>query len=279
MDYRSLLVHLEPDSTSSEARLQLAIALARECEAVLVGTAARMTRSPVIGDPYGIAAIDGQLLEAERMSIEEELARLERMFGEQTSGKDLRTDWRCAVSYPDAFIAREARAADLVIVGRGERQRSAAHQFPDPGDVLMRAGRPVLVVPPGASALGGKQIVLAWKDTREARRAVWDALPALGRAEAVHVVEVAEGDDLNAAAARLTDVVDHLSRHGVKAEAEVRTLRERSVADELILFAELKGADLIVAGGYGHARLREWAFGGVTGDLLRHCPKCCLLSH
>jgi nucleotide-binding universal stress UspA family protein len=74
-------------------------------------------------------------------------------------------------------------------------------------------------------------------------------------------------------------VVDHLSRHGVAARAEVRTQRERSVADELILVAEVQGADLIVAGGYGHARLREWAFGGVTRDLLRHSPKCCLLTH
>jgi nucleotide-binding universal stress UspA family protein len=65
----------------------------------------------------------------------------------------------------------------------------------------------------------------------------------------------------------------------VAAKAETRTRREASDADELILVAEQDAADLVVAGGYGHSRLREWVFGGVTADLLKHCPKCCLLSH
>ena len=85
--------------------------------------------------------------------------------------------------------------------------------------------------------------------------------------------------DLDPAVARVDGVVSYLERHNVVAEAEVRTQRERSVADELLLVAEQVDADLVVAGGYGHARLREWIFGGVTGDLLLHSPKCCLLSH
>jgi nucleotide-binding universal stress UspA family protein len=181
---------------------------------------------------------------------------------------------------PAEVLARESRAADLVIVGRDlERLRLGVYQSADPGDVLMRAGRPLLVVPPGLSRLEGKHIVVAWKDSREARRAVWDALPLLTRAEMVHVVEVTEEEDLDLGATRAADVVDYLSRHEVNARAEVRTKRERSVADELVLVAETLGADLIVAGGYGHARVREWAFGGVTSDLLNHSPKCCLLSH
>jgi nucleotide-binding universal stress UspA family protein len=143
----------------------------------------------------------------------------------------------------------------------------------------MRAGRPLLVVPPGTGNLDTKHVTVAWKDTREARRAVWDALPFLKSAESVHVIEVAERDDLDAAVARTADVVAYLARHEVNARAEARTKREKSVADELILVSEQVGADLIVSGGYGHARLREWAFGGVTSDLLEHSPKCCLLSH
>ena len=75
------------------------------------------------------------------------------------------------------------------------------------------------------------------------------------------------------------DVAALLARHGATARGEPLELRGRAVADELLLAAERHGADLIVAGGYGHARLREWAFGGVTRDLLARCPKCCLLSH
>ena len=121
--------------------------------------------------------------------------------------------------------------------------------------------------------------MVAWKDTREARRAVWDASPFLRMAEAVHVIAVVDAEELNAATVGVSDVVRHLERHGIKARAEVRTQREASPADELILVAEQRGADLIVAGAYGHARVREWVLGGVTRDLLTHCPKCCLLSH
>jgi nucleotide-binding universal stress UspA family protein len=93
------------------------------------------------------------------------------------------------------------------------------------------------------------------------------------------VVEVTADADLQAAARRVLEVSAYLKRHGVQAEAEARSRREASDADELILVAEQNNADLIVAGAYGHARFREWIFGGVTADLLRHCPKCCLLSH
>jgi nucleotide-binding universal stress UspA family protein len=127
--------------------------------------------------------------------------------------------------------------------------------------------------------LAARHIVVGWKDTREARRAIWDALPFLKRAEAVHVTEVASGSELNEAARRAADIVAHLERHQVRASAEVRTRREASAADELILVAQQHAADLIVVGGYGHARAREWIFGGVTRGLLTRSPMCCLFSH
>lgn len=144
---------------------------------------------------------------------------------------------------------------------------------------MMAAGRPVLVVPPGTGSLSADHVVIGWKDTREARRALWDGSPFLRAAASVVVVEVAREAEREAAQARIADVVRHLERHQVKARAEVRARGAASVADELILIAEQNGSDLIVAGGYGHARLREWIFGGVTRGLLRHCPQCCLLSH
>jgi nucleotide-binding universal stress UspA family protein len=145
----------------------------------------------------------------------------------------------------------------------------------------MRAGRPVLVVPPSVSALEGRRALVAWKDTREARRAVADALPLLAHAEEVLVVEAVSGDaeERDQALRRAGDVAGLLARHGATARGEALEVRGRTVADELLLAAERHGADLVVAGGYGHARLREWAFGGVTRDLLARCPMCCLLSH
>ena len=85
-------------------------------------------------------------------------------------------------------------------------------------------------------------------------------------------------DEVEQARRRVDDVAALLVRHGATARGDAIGLRGRAVADELLSAAERHGADLVVAGGYGHARLREWAFGSVTRDLLVCCPKCCLLG-
>ena len=279
MSYASILVHVEPDSTSSDARLDLACVLARRFSASLVGLAAAAIRPPLV-DAFGGAVLVGEVMEAEEEQIRSELSAAEQRFRSHAGVQAISATWRAEVGLPAQVLARECRSADLVLLGRDlERLRAGIYRSADPGEVIMAAGRPVLVVPPGADKLAAGHIVVAWKDTREARRAVWDASPFLRMAEAVHVVAVVDAEELNAATVGVSDVVRHLERHGIKARAEVRTQREASPADELILVAEQQGADLIVAGAYGHARVREWVLGGVTRDLLTHCPKCCLLSH
>ena len=135
------------------------------------------------------------------------------------------------------------------------------------------AGPPVLAVPPGVT-FNAKRIVIAWKNTREARRAVWDALPLLTRAENVRVLCFASDP-----APEMSNVVERLRLHNVPAEAEVRAGTESSVADDLLAAAQAMGAGLIVAGAYGHSRLREWALGGVTQGLLRDAQLPVLFSH
>jgi nucleotide-binding universal stress UspA family protein len=135
-------------------------------------------------------------------------------------------------------------------------------------------------VPPGTSHIFARHIVVGWKDTREARRAVVDAMPVLVAAESIRVIEVVDnGEEIESAAARVDDVVDFLRGHHVTAVGSAVPCRQPTPADELILAAEQMGADLLITGGYGHARLREWVFGGVTSDLLKRCPMCCLMSH
>ena len=277
--YASLLVHVETESTASDARLSLAVDLARRFGAALIGVAAEAPQPPAV-DVYGGVALVADIYEEEERQIRSDLDAARERFEALTKATELDLEWRSAIGTPAQTLAREARSADLILVGRDlSRLRTGVYRSADPGDLLMEAGRPLLVVPPGARGLLAERIVVAWKDAREARRAVWDALPFLTRAASVHVVEVAGDDDLKAAASRVGEVAAYLKRHGVHAEAEARTRREASDADELILVAEQNDADLIVAGAYGHARFREWIFGGVTADLLRHCPKCCLLSH
>ncbi|WP_206454349.1 universal stress protein [Aurantimonas marina] len=278
MSYASILVHVENAEASSNARLDLAVALAQRFDAALIGAAAATFRPPPVDAFGGVVFVD--VVADEREQIAAELRDAEARFRSHCAGRTLATEWRSAVDMPAEMLAREARSADMIVIGRDlDRQRADVYRTADPGTVMMAAGRPVLVVPAGTSVLSAEHVVIAWKDTREARRALWDASPFLRAAAGVHVVEITRETEFEAAQARTADVIRHLERHQVKARSDVRVQREASVADELVLTAEQNGADLIVAGGYGHARLREWVFGGVTHDLLRRCPKCCLLSH
>ena len=140
------------------------------------------------------------------------------------------------------------------------------------GSLLLESGRPVLVVPPGCGAsMPPKRVVVAWRATREAARALHDALPLLMAAEAVDLLiidadapEDMGGSDLQPGA----DVAGHLARHGVKANVVVLESRHTSVGSVVLDHAREMQADLLVVGGYGHARFREWALGGVTRELL-----------
>jgi nucleotide-binding universal stress UspA family protein len=121
--------------------------------------------------------------------------------------------------------------------------------------------------------------VLGWKDTREARLAVRNALPFLKKASRVTTVEICTSDDQDLARGRVRDVAKYLRGHGVKSETDVRVHMAESDAHHLIRVAEEDGADLIVAGAYGHSRLGEWMFGGMTRGLLDEAPFCLLMSH
>jgi len=135
------------------------------------------------------------------------------------------------------------------------------------------------VVPASVKSLTADHVVVGWKDTREARRAIQDALPFLHEAKRVTVIEICENGQKEAARRRVDDVVHYLARHRVKAETRVEVQLLGSGADQIIEFAEDEGADLLVTGAFGHSRLNEWIFGGMTRDLLTSSPICCLMSH
>ena len=149
---------------------------------------------------------------------------------------------------------------------------------PDVGDLLMRAGRPILIVPKGANGFKFRQALLCFKDTREARRAAADALPLLQASEGVHVVEVVDSPAIEGSSHALADLKDWLARHGVEAQGSPIATKGGE-ALQLASLAKDIDADLIVAGAFGHSRLREWAFGGVTHDLLLQGDRCVLASH
>lgn len=269
--YATLLVHAE-SAVASGNRVEAAAALARDLGAHLIGLGAETFET--IPDPGGIYG-SGDWLVLLQEQVNNDLQAAETRFRRDAAGADF--EWRSAQDYPNRAMARTARAADLVVAS--PRSRAATTSSVDPVELVMDAGRPVLLVPDGVRRLRANAIVVAWKDTREARRAVADALPLLRRAEDVVVQAVCDPDDHDAAAFQATDVATALQRHGVPASAAVAHAKPDDVADVLRQAADRASADLIVAGAYGHSRAREWAFGGVTYELMHRPPCCVLFSH
>ena len=141
--------------------------------------------------------------------------------------------------------------------------------------MLLQAGRAVLLTPPNIDTLSGKQAIVAWKDTRGARRAVHDSLPLLQQAEEVTVTTVGAQQEENS---EIEDVCAYLGRHAVKAVPLRIADAGGDASDQLFDLAKKRGADLIVAGGYGRFKLNESIFGATTRELLARTPVCCLMA-
>ncbi len=278
MSYATVLVHAQADA-GGEARVRLAADLAKRFEAMLIGVSARAILAP--STPAHSGLLVAELMERQEREIAQELATAERSFRSiaQTGGEKF--EWASELDSPARVLARQSRAADIVVVGRNPHSVvSDTYRSADPGDLLMRVGCPLLIVPPGLDHLDASNVLIAWKDTREAHRAVSDSLPFLKKASSVSVLAICGSEEKRSAAMKpLAAIVASLDRHGIKASSEARLLREATVPDELLLAAERCRADLLVAGGYGHTRLQEWMLGGVTRALIQRFPKCCLLSH
>lgn len=276
MTYTTLMVQLELER-ANDARLHIAGDLADRFKAKLIGIAA-CDCSP--GPYYTQGTFAQSFLEKDRAAIAERMAETETRFRAAVQGRAREIEWRSALTAPTEYVAKEARAADIVITG-SNRDGALLDPFRrvDPSGLVMRAGRPVLYVPPEAEWLKLDRILVAWKDTREARRAILDALPLLQKAVEVNVVEIIEDGSTPAAVkTRVDDVVTWLGGHNIKARGSAPAAVEDASA-QIETIASTIQADLIVAGAYGHTRFSEWAFGGVTRDLLTKSTRCSVLSH
>ena len=273
MSYRSILVQIN-ESDESDERLRLAVRLANGFDASLIGVAAEPFLMPVVPE-YGY--VDAGLYQQMQDDLRTRLRNAETRFRKNAGAVESGLSCFAEIGEPERAMALHARGADLVIAGRPVSDRPYA--VAKPSDVIMEAGRPILLAPKGIDELRAKQIVVAWKDTREARRAIADALPFLKRAKTVNVVSVTEGSDSESDRLGLKEVASYLDRHSICCETETLAAGKQSVAECLHMAVERHGADLIVCGAYGHSRIREWAFGGVTSDLIEASSKFVLFSH
>lgn len=276
MTYKSILVHADSDS-AHVARLHCAADLADAFGATVLGLAAEAIAPLGVSVGGGYPASEAAWIEAQQDQIKEDLIVAEARFRQALGSRP--QEWRRCWSAPTETMAERARAADLILAGGGDQSTKLdPYKAVDTGRLIVTAGRPVLLCPKGADHLSSRSVLVAWKDTRESRRALADALPFLQRAQDVVVLEVCADEDQTCANARGADLISALHRHGVKAQSRT-AVRQGSTSDTLLEQADIMGAALIVAGGYGHSRLGEWVFGGVTRTLLQQQSRFVLFSH
>lgn len=278
MTYAAVMAHLEV-GRSNTGVLTAAGGLAEAFGAAIVGVAVCQPMQIVYSDGFA----SGYEIEEDRSQIAEDLQVAEREFRETYAGRIDRLDWRPAETFQPlaAEVAVQARAADLIVTGaEGDPTPMAPWRRANLGDLVMAAGRPVLVAPRELGAFRLDHVVLAWKDGAECRRAAGHALAILARARKVTVVACVRPEAAEAAQAQLADVGTWLGRHRVRADLLVKRIAPTGRAESVALAEALSDldADLVVAGAYAHSRLREWALGGVTRDLLTARDRCVFLS-
>jgi nucleotide-binding universal stress UspA family protein len=262
MSIRNILVSLEPLSPATSA-LACAIALAERLGASVSAFAVARPW----GEPSytGLGPAAGALIEQQRVEIEEALELLEEQFRSNVAPA-MQGRFNGFIDTPTDRLIEAAVTADLIMLPPAGRGPSNLAVHVDPGRVVLAAGRPVLMLAEGTRPLPLRHVLVAWKDTREARRSVSDAMPLLQLAEHVDVMCVDEGD-YGRERAELDSVADWLRAHKVKVAQDVLPPRG-TVAETIADFATQSSCDLVVSGGYGRTRLREWLFGGVTRELL-----------
>ena len=277
MTYATVMVSLALDQRN-EARLAVAGQIAERFDAGLIGIVASVFSPPL----YFTTGEQAQaLIDQGQASIKRRMSELEAQFREATKNRAKHIEWRCAIDFPARYTLQQARCADIIVSGGHSDAFSDPFALVTPKDLVMEAGRPLLVVPDSTDWLDLRSMLVAWKDTSEARRAIVDSLPMLRKAKDVTVAEIVEaGGSQPLAVSRVRDVITWLSRHGVSAsELVAEQNQDRDTTVQLDAMAADVGAGVVVAGAYGHSRFREMILGGMTQHLITQTGRCVLLSH
>jgi nucleotide-binding universal stress UspA family protein len=278
MAIREILVSIE-DAEHVAQRVAPAAALAAANGARLTGLfASGVPIESAYGDVAGWMQLVDAYLEVQRGIA----SAAEAAFRSELAQGKLAGDWIYREGDAANNVIALAALADLVVLGQPDPDAEPLGVLgPRPAEIVLGAGRPVLVVPyVGGFAEIGKRVLVAWNGSREATRALHDAMFALERAEAVTVIEIEPQPAApGTAEIRAADVAAALSRRGIAASAETETASDIAVGDLLLSRAADLAADLLVMGAWGHSRLREYVLGGVSRSLLQHMTLPVLMAH
>lgn len=279
MTYKTLMVHLDT-SARSNARLSLALALARTYGARLDALFAAF--EPRASEFYVMAGTS-DYYETHRKLRAQQRGAAERLFHAELARAQVSGIWRAADTDPVAALMQRGRTADLTIVGQANANDPEAYVAEDfPETVVLGAGGPVLVMPyTGQFDSIGARVLVAWNGSREAARAVHDAMPFITRAARVTIGAASTTFTPSSSHASCSDLAAMLGGHGatnVDIARFDRTAAE-TTGDALLSYAADGGFDLLVMGAYGHARLQEMVLGGVTRTILHSMTLPVLMSH
>ncbi|MBR1282890.1 universal stress protein [Bradyrhizobium sp. AUGA SZCCT0177] len=274
MDYKTVMVSLALDRPNG-ACLAVAGDLAERFGARVIGIAASDVKPPLY---FADGDYAQKLLDEEATAVRGRLSELEAEFRTAVEKRTKSVEWRSGQTLPVPYVLQQARTADVLVVGARSETIVDPCAAADPSDLVMQAGRPLIVVPPAVEWFDFRSVLVAWKDVREARRAVFDALPILAAAKDVTIVEIAEQGTRRAdALSHVADVASWLHGHGIVASTFVPE-SAAEIPEQLNRIAADVGAGPVVAGAYGHSRLREWILGGVTRHLATESGRCAFLS-
>lgn len=274
MSCKDILVVVDASQASANA-VRCSANLAVGHEAHLTGL--YLGYNPMTG--FAETQIPADLLQQHQDNLARAESDARRSFEEICRSAGVNAEWRSAWEVQTSTLMINARYADLIAMSGGASSAAdlIAHRYAD--SVVLAAGRPVLLFPESYKwDKGFQRIMVAWDGSREATRAVHDSLPFLTRAQKVIVMEVT-GRDETEARDPAADIAKHLARHGAVIETAHVLKGDLSVGDQLLDASVDNDADLLVAGAYGHSRLREYALGGVTRHLMTHLSIPMVFSH
>jgi nucleotide-binding universal stress UspA family protein len=276
MQYRTILLSLN-DEPRVPNLVSSALSLGAD-NAHLIGLYAL----PAVAPPQEFIGVgDRSWLDEQLRSFEEQAKRIRNKFESLLKDRPGSHEWRFDKSSFDATVAdsviEHGRTADLIVTSRAPQNGWI-------DDVAERAaiesGRPVVVLPGEGDFLSiGREITIAWKSSKEATRAVFDALPLLRKSRNVRLVTVLEDGIETTELALRAELLASLSRHGVEVEIESIASMGMSIGDALLDYAKSRNQDLLVMGLYGHSRFREFFLGGASRDVLDHVSVPVFLSH
>lgn len=260
----TILCHVQDDDTF-ETRVENALSIARATSGHITLLSVTPAEAYVAFDSLGGVFVMADVMAA----LEEQQQRVRQRVEDRLRGEDVSWTYRHASGSTAGEIVAHAALADLIVTSRepGElRETPSMSLF---GDILAHSRTPLMIA--GKSVCDPRApAAIAWNGSFEAAHAVRASLGLLRLAASVHVLRVAEADRQESFPA--TGLLEYLSRHGIHAELTIVPMDRQFICADLITEAHRRGAGFLVTGSYGHSRIGEYIFGGVTRDLLAGSP-------